>query len=131
MHGWLNPKRMLSWKDVCARATITPELCSSCGVKDDLLQVIQPCIRRWIEDRGVSFKDVRYMTIWPLHPFKDLNGHIPDLIEHHYEASLLHKLGIDYKLLVDRSMTIEWMKMFKFSERDWALLGFNAHYAST
>ena len=130
LHGWLTPKRMLSWKDVCASKSITPALCSSCGIDDELLYLLQPSLHLWIEMCGVSFKDVRYMTRWPLHPFQDLGGYIPDLIENHYEASLLHKLGIDYQLLTDRNMTVEWMKMFKYSERDWALLGFNAHHVS-
>lgn len=130
LHGWLTPKRMLTWKDVCANKSITPELCNSCGVDSELLYQVQPNVQSWIAERGVSFKDVRYMTRWPLHPFTHLDGYISDLVENHYEASLLHKLDIDYELLIDRNMTIEWMKMLKYSEREWALLGFNAHHAS-
>jgi hypothetical protein len=125
IHGWTNPKRILTWKDMCENKEITLELCSMCGVGDEKLQILQPSLSCWIEERGVSFKDVKYMTKWPLHPLKDLNGYIPDLIANNYEASLLHKLGIDYKVLVSMNMTIEWMKMFKFSEKEWVLLGFN------
>jgi hypothetical protein len=131
IHGWFTPKRMLSWKDMCADKKITTELCSSCGIDDELLYIIQPCLQKWIVERGVSFKDVRHMTKWPLHPFRDLHGYIPDLIENRYEASLLRKLGVDYQILLSKDMTMEWMKMFKYSIREWALLGFNARDAAT
>jgi hypothetical protein len=130
IHGWFAPKRMLCWKDMCADKNITTELCSSCGIDGELLYIIQPCLQKWIVTRGVTFKDVRYMTKWPLHPFRDLNGYIPDLIEHRYEASLLHELGIDYGALLDKNMTMEWMKMFKYSAKEWALLGFTVRHAA-
>ena len=130
IHGWFTPKRMLSWKDICANKDITTALCSSCGINDELLYVIQPCLQKWVEIHGVSFQDVRYMTKWPLHPFQDLHGYIPDLIEHRYEASLLHKLGINYQELLDENMTIEWMKMFKYSAKEWALLEFDVQDAA-
>ena len=130
IHGWFTPKRMLSWKDLCADATITTELCSSCGIGDELLYVMQPCLQKWIEVRGATFKDVRYMTKWPLHPFDDLHGYIPDLISNRYKAPLLHKIGIDYQRLLDKNMTIDWMKMFNYSTSDWALLGFNSYFTA-
>jgi hypothetical protein len=122
IHGWLLPKRMLSWKDFCNNKSITVKLCSGCGVDDEALYNIQPSLESWIDTCGVSFKDVPFMTKWPLHPFDHLHGYIPDLIEHRYDAALLRKLGINYNLLVRKNMTIEWMKMFNFSERDWASL---------
>ena len=70
------------------------------------------------------------MTKWPLHPFKDLNGYVSDLVENQYEASLLHKLGIDYNVLLENNMTCDWMKMFRYSVKEWALLGFSVHLAS-
>jgi hypothetical protein len=125
IHGWLNPKRMLSWKDIRADSRITPELCHGCGVDDSMLYIVQPSLQAWIDVCGVSFKDVKYMTRWPLHPFRDLHGYIPDLISNKYDAALLHKLGIDYQVLVDNSMSVEWMKMFNFSNKDWVSLCFN------
>jgi hypothetical protein len=130
IHGWFTPKRMLSWKDICVDDNITTKLCSSCGIDDELLYVIQPSLQKWIEVRGVTFKDVIYMTKWPLHPFRDLNGYISDLIENHYEAPLLHKLGINYQVLMERNMTIDWMKMFNYTVKEWTLLGFGVHDAS-
>jgi hypothetical protein len=121
IHGWYNPKRMLSWKDFVENK-ISVKLCSTCGVDGSVLYAIQPSLKMWIETCDVSFKDVEYMTNWPLHPFNDLGGHIPDLIEHKYSAKLLRTLGINHSVLLGKKMTVEWMKMFNFSEREWALL---------
>jgi hypothetical protein len=125
IHGWFNPKRMLCWKDFSTNKNITTKLCNSCGVDDEMLYSIQPCLQAWIDTCEVSFQDVKYMTKWPLHPFTHLHGYIPDLVEHKYDAKLLLKLGINYQFLVSKSMTIEWMKMLNFSIKDWAYLGFD------
>jgi hypothetical protein len=125
IHGFFNPKRMLCWKDICSNNTITVEICCRYGMNSETLHMIQPSLKLWIDTCGVNFKDVRHMTKWPLHPFRDLHGYIPDLIENKYDAELLHKLGIDYQILVNHNMTIEWMTMFKFSQKDWALLNFD------
>jgi hypothetical protein len=120
IHWWLYPKRLLSWKDFCTHKHITPELCSRCGINSTMLCTIQPSLQQWIDTCGVSFADVPYMTAWPLHPFRDLCGYIPDLIQHKYNAPLLRKLGIDYPSLIRENMTIEWMKMFNFSAKEWS-----------
>jgi hypothetical protein len=129
IHGWSNPRRLLSWKDVYTNQRITTKLCSSCGVDDEMLYQIQPNLQMWMDVKGVSFRDVPYMTRWPLHPFSDLGGYIPDLIENRYDATLLHKLGIDYPTLLERNMTVSWMKMFNFGGKDWALLGFRVEHS--
>lgn len=126
IHGLYNPKRLLCWHDFCHDKDITTTLCHRCGIGADLLHIIQPSLPLWIENCKVSFCDVPHMTAWPLHPFDDLHGYIPDLIENKYDAALLHKLNIDYDRLVEKFMTVEWMKMFNFSPQDWALLGLDA-----
>jgi hypothetical protein len=113
---------MLCWKDFCLHEHITPKLCSSCGIDSTVLHTIQPSLRLWIDTCKLSFQDVPYMTAWPLHPFRDLGGYIPDLIANSYDAPLLRKLGIDYSYLMRENMTIEWMKMFNFSGREWSSL---------
>jgi hypothetical protein len=128
IHGWLTPKRTLTWKDVCANKRITPSLCHQCKIDGDMLCMIQPSLQSWIDVCDVSFSDVEYMIRWPLHPFRDLHGHIPDLITNGYKASLLRKLGITYQVLVLRNMTVEWMKMFKFTGQEWGLLGLDASF---
>jgi hypothetical protein len=75
--------------------------------------------------RNVSFKDVKYMRKWPLHPIHHLGGHIPDLVTYEYSAELLVALGISYNTLVSMHLTAEWMKMFKFHPGDWVKLGFD------
>jgi hypothetical protein len=116
---------MLSWKHFCDDKSITPALCSTYGIGSETLHTIQPCLQKWIDVCHVSFGDVGYMVHWPLHPIHDLDGYIPDLIANAYDAPLLLRLGIDYPYLISKNMTIELMKLFKFTTRDWALLKFN------
>lgn len=129
IHGWMNPKRMLTWAMICEEPGITLERCIKNGVTQKQLQSLQPEIGQWIEQKHVSFRDVPYMTEWqpePLHPIKHLKGNLLDLLENRYPASLLAKLGIDYSSMAQMHMTPDIMRMFKFSLQDWKTLGFSA-----
>lgn len=123
IHGWAQPRRILTWKMICENEMITPQLCVSCGITQQQLMQLQPDVQQWIECKKVCFADVPYMTEWPLHPIRHLSGCILHFIEHKYSASLLKTLDISFDSLLTMHMTCDMMKLFAYTHEDWHLLG--------
>lgn len=115
LHGWYSPKRTMSWQDICLSSSITPKTLHNCGVSQTWLKLLQPDIHAWISEKNVSFSDVPYMTSWPLHPINHLGAFVSDMVYHKYDAFILKNLKIDFEVLLNANMTIEWMKLFKFT----------------
>jgi hypothetical protein len=113
----MNPKRTLSWDDLCNGGSggsskgLTLSRCLEEGLSAEDLRTLQPDVGMWVKHKGVSFEDVCSMTAWPLHPVHDLRGNISDLASMHYPASVLRDLGITYAYLRDdMHMDDEWMR---------------------
>jgi hypothetical protein len=129
IHGWMNPKRTLSWDDLCNGGSggskgLTLSRCLEEGLSAEDLRTLQPDVGMWVKHKGVSFEDVCSMTAWPLHPVHDLRGNISDLASMHYPASVLRDLGITYAYLRDdMHMDDEWMRMMRYTPAEWAVLG--------
>jgi hypothetical protein len=126
IHGWLNPKRTLSWDDLCSGSCrgLTISRCLDEGVGIEDLRALQPDVAMWVRHKGVSFDDVRTMVAWPLHPVHDLKGNISDLATMHYPTATLKDLGITYAYLRDTlSMDDEWMRMMRYSPAEWVAIG--------
>ena len=130
IHGWTNPRRILSWKDISSRS-ISIDSCIRSGIAASDLHALQPSIQKWIECGSVSFKDVPSMLLWPLHPIRDLRGDISDLAQNRYPPPVLEKLGITYTYMrTDLLMDDDWMKMLRYKPSDWhKYLGFGKEHA--
>jgi hypothetical protein len=134
IHGWSNPKRILTWKDFSSSSsTVTVELCIQSGVRPSDLHAMQPDIQKWIEFANVSFKDVPGMLMWPLHPVKHLRGDISDLAQMRYSPIVLEKLGISYSYMrTELLMDDNWMKMLKYRPNEWhKYLAFTKEHADS
>lgn len=132
IHGWLNPRRILSWGDICTyRHLSVHKLICEYKIPVQSLRALQPDVFRWIEDKHVSFEDVPLMIEWPLHPITHLKGDLGDLATMQYEPKLLCKLGIDYNYMRSQlRMDDAWMKVLNISAQDWsAHLSFNCEHA--
>jgi hypothetical protein len=131
LHGWANPKRMLTWNDMSTSKFLTFQLCLQSGLSPSALHMMQPSIHQWIEKDKVTLVDVPHMTIWPLHPIEHLRGDISDLATMHYDAEVLSRMNITYPYMrKELLMDDEWMKMMRYKPREWAQhLQFDSHCA--
>lgn len=117
LHGWLSPKRTLTWGDVVANDRITPKrLLVDAGIPPDDIRRLQPDVYEWIEKKYVSYEDVPYMAMFPLDPLEHLHGDVSTLVTHRYPCWLLRDIGINYRRLRDRHhMDARWMAMLGLS----------------
>lgn len=131
LHGWTNPRRILTWDDLCKNPSLTIQKCLAHGVRIEDLHDMQPDIYMWIMHKQVSFPDVERMLAWPLHPIHHLSGNISDLASMRYKPSVLRKLGITYEYLrTEMCMDDKWMKMFSYEPNQWAEIGFTRFHAT-
>lgn len=120
LHGWGQPKRVLTWLDVRRNPSITFKRCMQSGIRVESLHMLQPNVHKWIESAKVSLSDVPHMTLWPLHPIKHLRGDISDLATMRYDASVLSSMGITYPYMrKELLMDDEWMKMLHYKPWEW------------
>ena len=125
IHGWLNPKRTLDWDDMCHKSGITLRKCMQSGVSATQLKSLQPDVQMWIRHKGVTLSDVPAMLEWPLHPVYDLQANVSDLATMHYSPTVMARLGITYDFLRNiMGMDDDWMRVLRYSPREWAQMGF-------
>lgn len=125
VHGWMDPKPLLTWEDVCNDSKKR----SACdyiqmGISQEDLKRIQPNVMEWVDNERVSFKDVPLLTSWPLNPITHLNATLLDILERRYDHAVLKKIGIRYIDLKKLHMQPRIMNMFAFTEKEWYDLGF-------
>lgn len=121
IHGWLSPRRTLSWDDVLASDHLTPEfLVCKARFTQQRLMSLQPDIYEWIHKKYVGLDDVPFMTGFPLDPIRHLNGDISTLITQRYPCELLQDLGYTYRWLREsQRMDSKWMSLLGFSIKQW------------
>lgn len=128
IHGWTNPKRTLTWKDIVSSSrNIQLDDCIRSGISVEDLHNLQPDVHKWIEAGKVSLCDVPSMaSTWKLHPITHLRGDISDLATMRYRPDVLEKLGINYSYMrKELLMDDDWMKMLKYRPFEWnKYLGF-------
>jgi hypothetical protein len=131
LHGWLNPRRMLTWDSIKSTPGITLGRCLQQGITANQLKDLQPDIKMWIKHKQVSFADVPFMAEWPLHPVSHLKGNIGDLAGMHYSPLLMRSLGITYDYMRDvLKMDDEWMRYMRYTPSDWVIMGFTQQHAA-
>jgi hypothetical protein len=123
IHGWLSPKRILSWGDISDNIDITVSLLYGAGITQEDMIHIQPDIHEWISLKKVSYMEVPMMTKFPLHPIKHLHGNISNLVEYRYPVSVLVELGFTYLELRSLHMDDNWMKAMNLTFSEWLSLG--------
>lgn len=57
IHGWMSPKRTLSWPDIVANDAITIQrIVRDAGVSPEDVRRIQPDVREWVNRKYVSYE---------------------------------------------------------------------------
>lgn len=131
LHGWTNPRRTLTWDDLCKNKSLTLKKCLDNGLRAEDLRDLQPDVYMWIMHKEASFHDVERMLAWPLHPIYHLSGNISDLASMRYPPAVLRRLGITYDYLrTDMFMDDAWMKMLSYTPDQWAEIGFTRSHAA-
>lgn len=80
LHGWTNPRRLLTWSDIQNNPAITFQRCLQAGISTDQLHHLQPDAERWVQASKVTMQDVPHMLAWPLHPVLHFRADISDLV---------------------------------------------------
>lgn len=123
LHGWLKPRKVLTWADVVENEGITVQKMTAFKINQAQMKLLQPDIHEWINRKGVGYAEVPYMFEFPLHPISHLHGDLSTLLEYRYGARLLKRLGLGYQEMRCIGMNAAWMKMFRFSIQEWITLG--------
>jgi hypothetical protein len=117
----------MTWYDVSDQASLTLAQLIAMGISEKDLHHIQPDVRKWIKHKSVNASDVQSMLRWPLHPIKDLDGDLSDLMMGGYSAHVLHQLRVTYSDLLALHMSPQHMRVFHYTLQEWELLGFSRH----
>jgi hypothetical protein len=125
IHGWLAPKKTLSWNDVLNSDNLTfRSLHFDTNITKDLLYKMQPDISAWVKHGRVCLGDIAHLAHWSAHPIRDLKADLGNLLDMHWSAAEMHQRGVTYADLVEAGLTHETMALFGYTLYEWSTLGF-------
>lgn len=132
LHGWMAPKRTLSWADVMDNPSFTlSHLADNASIPLDALHRLQPDATAWIRHGRAALADCPRMELWAAHPVRDFKADLGDIIGLRWPPELMARMGLTYADLVDAGLTAASMGLFtNLTLLGWAQLGFSRDAAS-
>lgn len=125
IHGWLNPKEILSWTDVIGDSKLSFSfLCFQIRISKELLYRLQPDITAWVKSGKITLYDTPHLNLWGAHPIRDLKADLGDIVNLRWTAEVMSKAGVTYSDLLEAGMTSESMGLFNYTLYDWSTLEF-------
>jgi hypothetical protein len=128
LFGYWNLKPYLSWDDVRSSADMTFRSLRAIGLTSAQLHTLQPDGDAWVQHGGITIKDVLEMTLWPVHPCRDLNVGLSGIIEMQWSSSQMNQLGLSLPELSRMGMDPVLMTMFGYPLSSWIDLGLDRAY---
>jgi hypothetical protein len=130
VYSWIRPKETLTWLDILANEKLTFSfLNKNANISRELLHRLQPDIAAWVSARRVCMADAPQLATWEAHPIRDLKADLGDIIDLHWPAEKMAKMGVNYQDLLEIGMTPETMGLFQYTLFDWSTLGFDKTHA--
>lgn len=124
LHGWMKPRDTLTWQDIMDNENLTFDLCRKCSIQPKQLHKLQPDILSWIQDGGVTLKNVPEMKdIWTINLVKDFKADLADILNLKSSCEELQKMQVTYDCLLALGMTPATMQLFGFTLMNWHMLG--------
>lgn len=124
-HGWWRARTTLTWGDILASPTLTfSYLLDKVELTEYALHSLQPDLQAWIKNKRAFFYDCPRMSMWDVHPIRDFQCDLGDLIHAHWEAHQYKRMGITFDDLLEMGLTPETMMLFGFTLNNWIHIGF-------
>lgn len=89
---------------------------------------MQPDASSWRQHASITLHDCLEMTQWPLHPIRDLNADLGDIISMRWTPDQMVRLGISLDDLVGIGMESDVMCMFGYPLTAWIHLGLKRNH---
>lgn len=124
IHGWLAPKRSLTWADVETNQEMTLRRLLDARLPISALYQLQPDPAAWIRSGSVVVADCPAMVPWGAHPVRDFNAELADLVELRWPVDVMLAVGLSYRDLVEIGLSFSNMRLFSWIRLlGWAQLG--------
>ena len=124
VHGWLAPKRTLSWADVQASPGMTLDFLLDARLPVAALHQLQPDPAAWIRLGRATLPDCPSMGAWGAHPVRDFGAELADLVELRWPVDVMLAVGLTYQDLVGIGLSFSNMRLFSWIRLlGWAQLG--------
>lgn len=136
INGWRNPKRRLTWEQVCQKDELTFYRLFVALSDGDVqqnqdralsaLHSLQPCLQEWLRTRKVTLEDCEVLHVkWDVDFKRDFPGEsIGNILPANLSHDAMAKCKMDMDTLIDHAgMTPDIMSLFHFSARQWVQLG--------
>jgi hypothetical protein len=123
LFGWFNLKPFVAWDDVLNNHSITFRSMRNVGLSSAQLYTMQPDTASWINHAGITLHDCIEMTQWPLHPIRDMNADLGDILSMRWTPDQMMRLGITLDDLTCIGMEADVMCLFGYPLTSWVHLG--------
>jgi hypothetical protein len=124
LHGWLNPREMLTWQDVVNNENITFTHCRACNISLKNLHKIQGTIAPWLEHGAVTMgQAVEMSEFWEVNLIPDFHVDLSDVLSMQLTPEQLRKVSVTYDALLNLGMTPATMQLFGFTLTQWMNIG--------
>lgn len=127
IYGPWNPKRLLSWKLV-DHNELTWKRLRATGLSVNDLYKLQPDPEPWIDKKLVEVEDIIEMSVWNIHPIRQMRCTLSQLALLHWPAEVFIRTGVTYEDLVAVGLTIQSMPIFGFTLLNWSLIGLKRNH---
>ena len=130
LHGWMAPKKTLTWGDVLSHPHLTLQFLLSANLPLHQLHQLQPDAKAWAKNGRADLHDCPLMGQWGAHPIHDFRAEIGELVNLRWPAEALVRMGVTYEDLVGLGLTPATMALFThLTLVGWAQLGFRKEHA--
>lgn len=124
LHGWLTPKRSLTWADVQSCPAMTLDNLLDARIPLAALHQLQPDPSAWVRAGRATLVDCPTMAPWGAHPVRDFGAELADLVELRWPVELMLDVGLTYHDLVEIGLSFSNMRLFSWIRLlGWAQLG--------
>jgi hypothetical protein len=128
IHGWMRARESLTWGDILANDSLTFSKLLELRINEHSLHVLQPDLDAWVRASRVTLEDTPRLTLWGIHPIRDLKADLADIVGMRWSAETLAKVGVTYHDLTDAGLTPETMVLFNLTLTGWAHIGLKRNH---
>jgi hypothetical protein len=131
LHGFMSPKRTLSWDDVLCNDALTMRRLLDANLSFASLHQLQPDQAAWIRAKRVALLDCPLMSAWGAHPTRDFGAEIGDIADAKWPVDTMLAMGLTYADLEDAGLCFSNMRLFNHVRLlGWAQLGLSRAHVS-
>lgn len=125
----LFPRKQIDWNTIQNTPSLTMEALLNADVEPRQLKQLQPSLLTWVTSEKISHKNLAELCDWQINIPEEYPAFtFLDCVKtaQHASPQRMIDLGLDLKTLMSKyNMTLQNLDLFKYSLRDWFVLGLN------